>query len=291
MFVQISARVMLCLNPAKRFSGDPLRVPEGYVRCTTLNRAQCTNAFPFVPGSRITRCEQCRESYGKSHAKQESKPIKSIVVPDGHVRCSRTKRSWQCTNTFVFGADGSNSKRCVRCRQTTKRDNDSFAGVVRLQKYAGGAKSKIAKRRYECKVMTKIGHGLRDQLSGRERPAWLKDVSERLAPVTEFQDEADARAHFERQFEDWMNWENAGVYRRGQSYQTVWHIGHRIPRNAYDQDDEEDMRRCWSKANLYPQDGKDNVEKQTQLPAKEALWLLKNVWPKRWSTSPPPLLC
>lgn len=278
---------MIALH-ALGYSNDPVTVPDGYVRCTTMNPSRCTFAFVPAAGSRIKRCDRCRGNTARAAANQARRPQKDVCIPVGHVRCTREKAPWRCTNTFVPG--GSSSTRCPRCRETVQRDNGSDAGRNRLSRYGHGPKGKIVKKRYQAKIMTKVGHALRDQLSGRERPSWLGDVQPRLAPVTEFKNEVDARNHFEQLFEDWMTWENAGEYRKKMSYKTVWHIGHRVPKSVYDESDIEDMRRCWSKANLYPQDGKDNVTKQTILPSRDVLLSLRSIWPKRWTKSPPACL-
>ena len=66
-----------------------------------------------------------------------------------------------------------------------------------------------------------------------------------------------------------------------------WHIGHRIARAMYDPTVDEDIRRCWSTANLFPQWGDENIKLGTQLPSDAELIDLKSIWPTAWNGEMP----
>ena len=100
--------------------------------------------------------------------------------------------------------------------------------------------------------------------------------------------EAGLQAHFSSLFEVWMSWDNHGTHVIGAPYKTKWNIGHRIAKSWYDHTDPEDVRKCWSRDNLFPQDGKQNVEKgKYYFPMREELMRLRHIWPKDWNDEVP----
>lgn len=76
----------------------------------------------------------------------------------------------------------------------------------------------------------------------------------------------DLRSHLENQFEDWMNWENYGSYKRDiwidndQSTWT-WQIDHVIPHAnfTYTSMQDKDFIECWALTNLRPLSSKQNL--------------------------------
>ena len=61
----------------------------------------------------------------------------------------------------------------------------------------------------------------------------------------------DLNKHIASQFTEGMNWDNQGQ----------WHIDHIIPCKAWNLENEEDQRICFSWMNLQPLWGKENLEK------------------------------
>ena len=98
---------------------------------------------------------------------------------------------------------------------------------------------------------------------------------------TEFASREDMMLHFQRQFTPGMTTSNHG---RGSD---KWNIGHRVARAMYDKSNEEDQRRCWSKANLFPQWETDNVRAGVTLPHQQELIALQGVWPVAWNDQLP----
>ena len=98
---------------------------------------------------------------------------------------------------------------------------------------------------------------------------------------TEFASRDDMILHFQHQFTPGMTTSNHG---RGSD---KWNIGHRIARAMYDKTNEEDQRRCWSKANLFPQWETENVREGVRLPNAQALLALRGVWPVAWNDQLP----
>lgn len=126
-------------------------------------------------------------------------------------------------------------------------------------------------RHLEHAIGTKIGL----MLNGRRKS------SNTVMSNSEFASREDLCHHFESQFESWMNWDNHGkALVDGPRH---WNIGHRIARALYDANDDEDVRRCWSKKNLFPQDAFENIALQTKLPSNNVLQSMKECWPTAWN--------
>ena len=101
--------------------------------------------------------------------------------------------------------------------------------------------------------------------------------SSTVSKWTEFALPGDIKRHFEAQFIDGMSWSNYGYG------SDKWNIGHRIARALYDSSNPEDVRRCWSKKNLFPQWQRENLSLKTTLPAPSVLAELADVHPIAWS--------
>ena len=100
---------------------------------------------------------------------------------------------------------------------------------------------------------------------------------------TEFGSNAEWRTHLESTFAPWMNWQNRGKHCHGDPYKKKWNIGHRIPCALYDCRDPEDLRKCFSKANLFAQCARENIEQNARgIPSRMDLERLRHVWPKCW---------
>jgi hypothetical protein len=75
----------------------------------------------------------------------------------------------------------------------------------------------------------------------------------------------ELRAHIEKQFESWMNWENHGryfplVWDDNDPSTWKWQIDHIIPQSdlPYTNMEDENFKTCWSLENLRPLSAKQN---------------------------------
>ena len=105
--------------------------------------------------------------------------------------------------------------------------------------------------------------------------------SNRLAKYTEFKTSQEVKDHLEDTFDGWMSWSNYGVHKL--LGPRVWQVGHRIPLREYDCNDPKDLVRCWSRANLFAQEGKENIELNSTMPPTHVLMALRDVWPLAWN--------
>lgn len=86
--------------------------------------------------------------------------------------------------------------------------------------------------------------------------------------------------HFVSLFEPWMTLDNHGKHVAGNGYREVWNIGHRLPTRIFDEQNVEDLKRCWNPRNLFPQCAKENLEHNDTLQLSDAELLeLRDLWP------------
>ena len=149
-------------------------------------------------------------------------------------------------------------------------------------KYSKTQKGKATFSRYHKKRMSDAGKRVVLSIGSRITQSMNHasgKSSNRLVMHTEFKNSSDVREHFQSLWKPWMNWSNYGPHVIGVRN---WNVGHRIPIAFYDHDDIEDVRRCWAKDNLFPQEAKENAEMNDSFPGWGTVLGMEHVWPKEW---------
>lgn len=218
--------------------------------------------FRNVKGQEVQlkNCSECRRSIRKvknAYAKTEK----------GRKAIAKRSRIWN-------SSDGHKSA-LKRYHKTDKYD-------VAVKKYEKSEKGKAKQKRRNDKIMTDPGkhlmkmicNRLSDVMSGRRR-----GDSKKLADYTSFSSTEEAKEHFQSLFLEGMTLENYGSF---------WEIDHIIARKWYDENDEEDLMRCWHKSNLQPLEGGENNKKRIEIPDEATLYRIGvDKWPKSWNGIPP----
>lgn len=142
----------------------------------------------------------------------------------------------------------------------TKEYTDTDAYRLKCSNFSKSAAGKdVRKRTYE---KHKLSHNLMDAvgrvLNGSDSPL--------VCAHTSFNEDS-LRAHF-----------STAVGERGKD----WTVEHHIPRSQYNHDDQEDVKRCWSAANMHPMDPKGNKEKWTRLLPEHVAQVPVEFYPKAW---------
>ena len=182
--------------------------------------------------------------------------LSSVIAAEPHVAGTKTA-------TFIKRSEEHGAIRRVAKRRPRRRvvvKNSRSSG----RRYRLSEKGKANDKRQSLKLSSKLGASLRRMARGiNQNPASLPSLGV-------FADNRDVQEHLVSTFEPWMTLENQGVHRRGDDYNTKWHIGHRIPRAVFDSANIEDMRRCWSRENVYAQCARANVENGKKLTLTDA---------------------
>lgn len=166
-------------------------------------------------------------------------------------------------------------------KEQTKRQNAKESAKQNKRRYADSEKGaqtaqrKIQKRRDdpEMKLKNAIGTKMRKMLAGERTSS---------VTVSKYSDLGTGKLlceHLQSLFEANMSFDNYGYG------PDKWNIGHRIARAMFT-DSTEDMRRCWSSANLFPQWQSENFALKVRLPGDRELLKLQSIWPTRWTHLP-----
>lgn len=185
-----------------------------------------------------------------------------------------------------------------------KKQRDQSAASIRKQRknaaYAlwkatedGARARKEAGLRRRERIRNDVGLRLQESLN-QSIKARLKGFRHngravRIFEYSEFTSSSDLVEHFEKEFKPGMTLENYGSF---------WSVAHKIPRFHYDFSDEEEVRRCNSRANLgCDYEVKDNElgektnrQKKTTIPSDEVLDAIGSEhWPKAFGLKLSPL--
>jgi len=79
----------------------------------------------------------------------------------------------------------------------------------------------------------------------------------------------DLKTHLESTFQEGMSWANYGTH--------GWHIDHRIPCIAFDQEDDFERQACWNWRNLQAMWAEENLQKNDKYDLKEKEEYLKSL--------------
>ena len=229
-------------------------------------------------------------------------------------RCRKTKLS-----TCFLQPSGKYAKRCAECRQKQRdfekkwneRPHAKQINQKKFAKYQASDKRKVSKARHKAserfkqteakyeprkKQLRKLeyqrihgdpGKHLEHAIVCKigKMTKCIRKKSATVSSYTEFEDTDDLKGHLESLFEPWMTFQNFGKHRR--EGERKWNIGHRIARFHYDPSVEEDVRRCWMKTNLFPQDAKANISAKVKFPDQDELLSLRQCWPTNWKDELP----
>ena len=128
------------------------------------------------------------------------------------------------------------------------------------------------------KLLEYVGDAVRRMMRDPEQ------TTSHLVAQLELKNREELLAHLKTSWLPGMTWENHGAHRlHGPK---VWQVGHRIPRAYYNGNNPEDVRRCWSKANVFSQWAVENLEQYTKLPPRNELMTMRDVWPVAWGSQP-----
>jgi len=242
-----------------------------------------------------TFCEPCR------YHLSESRKAKRARIKRPETQCVN------CTKP----RDGP-QKHCSQCRLVRQKSNAHPFTKKLKQDYADTAAAKEKKSAAEAKPARKAkkkeweqserGKAMLSEASRRHYekkksdPAWALDHklctlvrfglkkrfdSQTVRECTEFGSADDVFAHISLHLQAGMTMQNHG---RGVD---KWHIGHRIARAMYDHSILDDVKRCWSKANIRPQWEPENLHMSIRLPCDQELIELRSYWPTSWNDQLP----
>lgn len=238
---------------------DPPLSPSLHKVCNRCKKDLFHDQFHSPNGADFTRCASCRskartyiQGWNNTEAGKESNKKKS----------SKYQRSEN--------------------RKITKKRHKGSARFAATDAAYDARRRELRAQEYE-RIHSDPGQHLQHAI-GCKISHMLKGTRLNSSTVsfhTSFSDAADLQEHLSSLFEPWMSFENFGKHRIGGP--RVWNIGHRIARFHYNPNDPEDVRRCWMRENLFPQDASENLSAKVSFPDESMLLSLRTSWPTSWN--------
>ena len=187
------------------------------------------------------------------------------------MQCSLQKKRpngdvWRCTRL----CDDPNLKLCAYHRELNRIRVNRHAGTPKQKATRSKARKKPHRRVVENaekhNFKSRMHTGMRDLMKGKARTT-------KYMPYSGFTSRKDFCEHIESTFVAGMTWESYGE----------WTIGHRIPQSKYTSS-QTDLKRCWSKPNVFAQWHQENQHQRNLLPSNEVVQglIAAGVAPESW---------
>lgn len=162
-----------------------------------------------------------------------------------------------------------NRKTCRKCRSRVFYENNTEAVKERSRNYYHKNKEQRFKSNtlyVKNRKLIDPAFKLRMSVSGAVYEQLKKNKNKlstfKYLPYTP----EELRNHLESLFEDWMTWDNFGIYRKdtwddNDKSTWTWHVDHIIPKCAFEftSMEDEEFQKCWALKNLRPLSAKQNV--------------------------------
>lgn len=230
-------------------------IPDGYQQCACKNGQgrRCKKLLIF---SGSVYCDVCRKSEN-----------------DRSLRWAKTSKGRQWKKEYRK----SEAVRRYLCSEKSRARLKRYAEGEKCKKviarYLCSAKSRARLRRYTRQPMFLLSSALRRMLNGKK--------SRSFSSLGIFAGGTEAKLHFQSTFLPWMTFANTGMHRKDQDYNVKWNIGHRIPKSWFDHNNRLEVKKAWSRSNLFAQCARANVEAGCRNLLSCSEWLaLKSIWPK-----------
>lgn len=247
-------------------------------RCSKCTKTLAADCFDQMVSGKIKKsCRVCLERARKFSMKPEQIAKRKAYYKQPEVvervkihQQSAQKKEYNYQYRHSAAGKASDARRNAKdsVKQNKKRYADSEKGAI-------AALRKTQKRRDnpETKLKNAIGTKMRKMLAGERTSS---------VTVSKYSNLGTGKLlceHLKSLFEAGMSFENYGYG------PDKWNIGHRIARAMYT-DSTDDMRRCWSSANLFPQWQSENFALKVRLPSDRELLRLQSIWPTCWTHLP-----
>ncbi len=239
-------------------------------RCCKLLLILCFATNPTTKAL-YSKCETCRPKHAKkSHAKRDAEVAEKKATIEAMLESGELVRCQDCGPKPLesFATNPTTGKPFTRCKPCNVTKNAASAEYQQTE--AGKATAKRAKTSDKGKASqkraktSKKGKASARRFSDRrterrrESTAMRMDnaimclanhlisgrcmTSPKFLQRTSFASEQEFFDVLEATFASGMDFKNHGA---------VWEVEHKIPREAYDFDDPEDVKRCWSVKNVH----------------------------------------
>ena len=263
--------------------GDMQRFAPEEKRCTNRDGHKNQCKWWFLESDPHKECPKCRRANKRYRAEhQEEIRTKSLAYwhhPDKHehhleVKAERRADPVKHAHDLEVAAAYRRSAAGRASRLRERQNGKKLASNARYR--ANNAEAlKVKHDAWNHSTVGLLTRSLYKMVKGEH---WDPQSFTKLGS---FASNEEARAHFKARFDvSWMSWENQGRHVKGNAYNETWNIGHALPRKIFDPSDEEDLRRCWSPDNLFPQCARQNTElRDALIYTDDELLAMRHLWP------------
>lgn len=302
MFAQAFTNCVVLTEEVAVFGNSKHSAPEKK-RCTTKTRhSQCSQWFSKE--DKRKRCPKCRDKANQyNHSDKGKETRKRFVTSDKGIegaKCYNGSDKGKASRKMYKASDkgkACNKKYDIsdRGRATRKVNWTAYHKSDKYKEYQNRYENSEKRKAYKKAFWASANGKAYSKKRYGEFGPWLR-LSNSLSrmvtgkhtnPITFkmlgiFEDIDDVQAHFESTFVTWMNWENHGKLHKDALPNTIWQIGHHIPKIWYRHDDVDEVKKAWSRDNLFAQCAVENISACDRNILSEAQWLaLKLIWPKQ----------
>ena len=216
----------------------------------------------------MKKCIVCKENFSHGTAKKKicsveckkihTKKYKKKFNKNKIMNCVVCNKEFVKRNTSIT-CSKTCSKERGRIRNAKWRKENAKTLAIKKSEYQKNNRKILneSKKRWFNKPKNKLNHSVQmavlSALKKNHNPSILKKLDFTIEEL---------RTHLENQFENWMNWDNHGL----------WHIDHIKPVASFDftSMEDEDFKKCWALENLQPLKDTENMRKNHYyLKAKE----------------------
>jgi hypothetical protein len=260
--------------------------------CSNCGWAEADAFTPNDEGTLATRCDPCVVKHRETcNAKRDA--AKSVEMAALQARkdagelipCSSC--GWAEADAFTPKEDGTVASCCDKCvvvvRASQKRYRHGTAGNAASQRYRYGAAGQATADRFRAKRQKRRQQSSAMRLDNAIMAAADGLISCRRKTSPTFVErtgvsEGALLAHMRVVCEQ-----------RGFAFEdrNMWQLDHKIPREAYDFDNPDDVRRCWSLYNLHAMTKADNMQKSWHLLDHFIASAGPGCFPAAWQGAPP----
>ena len=267
-----------------------------------------TTSFTTNPksGGLYSKCETCRPKHAaKSHVGRKEKVAAAKAAFDP----ANPPATWTCGNCGVqpfakFGINKTTGMPHAQCTvhhasmlESLAEHKKGESGKATEKRYKNGESGKAANKRYRD---GEAGQAAADRFIAKrqkrrqESDAMRLDDTIMTASSKLIRGEIETSPTFVERtaftsVKAFLDVVNASCAANGLEFdkRETWELDHKIPREAFDFDDLEDVKRCWSAANIHVMTNAANQKKSWKL---EDEWIAsagEECYPAKWMGKPP----
>jgi hypothetical protein len=209
-----------------------------------------------------TYCKKCIKKPSRERSRQHTKKwrnkIKDKAKKNIHEKkCSKCKKIKKAEyfSEDKYCLDGY-TYQCKKCRsENTLKYRKSEIGKEKIRAADKKRLNENPNLRLHKNVSRTITAALKRQNGSKNNCTIMNYLSYSFNELKE---------HLEKQFEDWMTWENYGL---ASIYKSTWNVDHIMPQSKliYDSMDHSNFKKCWDLKNLRPLSAVENIRKSNKV--------------------------